>query len=88
MTSFTFQASSGVHHILSMGAGGGCVKLFSKGSEFNCFSDRTCDLYLTPVPALVPRNNHEFQSTTAILSAAVYFRLSSCTHLDACFTLI
>ena len=60
VTSFTFQNPRGVQLIISMG-GGGCVKLFfQKGGGVQLLSDRTCDLYLTPVPALDPHNNHEF----------------------------
>ena len=66
---------------------GGGRQTFFQGGGVQLLSDRTCDLYWTPVPALDPRNYHEFESTTANISLAAYFRLSSCTHLDACFLL-
>ena len=61
--------------------GGGGRQTFYQGSGVQLLSDRTCDLYWIHIPGLDPRNYHEFQSTTAILSLTVYFRLSSCTHL-------
>ena len=33
---------------------------FYQGSGVQLLSDRTCDLYWTPIPALDPRNYHEF----------------------------
>ena len=80
-----FPKFQGVQHMLS-GVGGGGRQTFFQGDGVQLLSDRTYDLYWTPVPD--PRNFQEFQWTTVILFLAVYFRLSSCTHLDACFTLI
>ena len=67
--------------------GGGCQTFF-QWDGVQLLSNRTYDLYWTPVPALDPCSCHEFYSTMANFSLAVYFRLSSCSHLDACSTLI
>ena len=40
--------------------GGGVRQTFFQGGGVQFLSNRTCDLYLTPVPALDPRNYHEF----------------------------
>ena len=50
MTSFTFRNSRGVQHIFSMG-GGGVRQTFFEGGGVQLLSNRTCDLYLTPVPS-------------------------------------
>ena len=42
------------------GKGGGGRQTFLKGVGVQLLRDRTCDLYLTPVPALDPRNYHKF----------------------------
>ena len=62
MTSFTFQNSRGVQHMLSRGGGGGggCASNFFQGGGVQLLSNRTCDLYWTPVSALDPRKYHEF----------------------------
>ena len=33
---------------------------FYQGSGVQLLSDRTCDLHWIPIPALDPRNHHEF----------------------------
>ena len=50
----------GPSYIIHGGGGGGGRQTFFKGVGVQLLSDRTCDLYLTPVPALDPRNYHEF----------------------------
>ena len=72
---FLFPKFQGVQHILSKGRG---RQTFFQGVGVQLLTDRTCDSFCSRSAQL---------SATAILSLAVYFRLSSCTHLDACFTL-
>ena len=57
--SFPKFQGGGVQHMLSGGGEGG-VKFFSKGGGVQLLSDRTYDLYWTPVPALDPRNYQRF----------------------------
>ena len=58
---YNFPKFQGVQHMLSGGGGGGGgVKLFFRGGGVQLLSDRTYDLYWTPVPALDPRNYQEF----------------------------
>ena len=45
---FHFPKFQGVQHILSRG-GGGVRQTFFQGGGVQLLSDRTCDLYLTPV---------------------------------------
>ena len=75
-----FQGGGGPTYVIQGGGGGG-VKLFSNGIGVQLLSDRTHDLYCTPIPALDPCNCHEFYSTTANFYLAVYFRLSSRMHV-------
>ena len=83
---FNFQKFQGCPMYVIRGVGGG--QTFFQGSGVQLLSDRTYDLYWTPVSTLDLSNYLESYSTAAILSLAVYFYLSSCTHLGACFTLI
>ena len=55
-----------------MGGGGGGCQTFFQGGGVQLLSDRTYDLYWTPVPAPDRRNYQEFQWTTVILSLAVF----------------
>ena len=54
---FHFTKFQGVQHMLSKGGGG---QTFFQGGGVQLLSDRTCDLYWTPVPALDLRNYQEF----------------------------
>ena len=80
MTSFTFRNSSGVQHMLSRGGG----QTFYQGSGVQLLSDRTCDLYWTPVPALDPHNYHEGDS----LFGCLFSSFIMYPPIAACFTLI
>ena len=42
------------------GGGGGEHQTFFQGCGVKLLSDRTSDLYWAPVPAIDPRNYHEF----------------------------
>ena len=53
-----FPKFQGVQHMLS-GVGGG-RQTFFQGNGVQLLSDRTYDLYWTPVPAPDPRNFQEF----------------------------
>ena len=57
VTSFTFRNSRGVQHMLFRG---GERQTFYQGSGVQLLSDRTCDLYWTPIPALDPHDYHVF----------------------------
>ena len=61
VTSFTFRNSrgGGGPKYVIQGRGGG-RQTFYQGSGVQLLSDRTCDLYWTPIPPLDPRNYHEF----------------------------
>ena len=67
---FNFPKFQGGSNICYPGGGGGGVKLFLQWGGVQLLSDRTYDLYWTPVPDLDPCNFHEFNSTTANLSLA------------------
>ena len=56
---FHFPKFQGVQHML-FGGGGGGRQTFYQGSGVQLLSDRSCDLYWTPIPTLDPRNYHEF----------------------------
>ena len=58
--SFTFRDSRGVGSKKCYPGGGGGHQTFFQGGGVQLLSDRTCDLYWTPVPALDPCNYHEF----------------------------
>ena len=54
-----FQGGGGIQHMLFRGRGG-ASNFFFQGGGVQLLSDRTYDLYWTPVPVLDPRNYHEF----------------------------
>ena len=79
--SFHFPKFQGVQHMLSRGRG---RQTFFQGGGVQLLSDRTCDCPRSRSAQLhVSRNLINYSD-----SLAVYFLLSSCTHLEACFTLI
>ena len=61
---FNFPKFQGVQHMLSRGEG---RQTFFQGGGVQLLSDRTYDLYWTPVPSLDPGNYHEFETTMVIL---------------------
>ena len=53
-----FQA--GPTYVIQVEGGGGGLQTFFQEGGVQLLSDRNCDLYWTPVPALDPRNYLEF----------------------------
>ena len=70
-----------------MYSSGGGGQTYFQGGGVELLIDRTksCNLNLTPVPPLDPRNYHEFYLTMRILFLAVFHHVPA---KNACFTLI